>query len=139
MKHFFFTIIGLFFFQILSAQKETTFKTNGPDDYRESFYAFIHATIFVSYDKKIEDAALIIKEGKVDFLFIDGWHSINQVLDDWKFTEFLADGGVVGFHDTNCHPGPMLFVDNLNPDKYDIEKCCTTWMVDYGISFVSRK
>ena len=65
MKHFFFTIIGLFFFQILSAQKETTFKTNGPDDYRESFYAFIHATIFVSYDKKIEDAALIIKEGKV--------------------------------------------------------------------------
>ena len=76
---------------------------------------------------------------KFDFIFIDGWHSINQVLDDWKFTEFLADGGVVGFHDTNCHPGPMLFVDNLNPDKYDIEKCCTTWMVDYGISFVSRK
>jgi imidazolonepropionase-like amidohydrolase len=65
MKHFFFTITSLFFFQILSAQKETTFKTNGPDDYRESFYAFIHATIFVSYDKKIEDAALVIKEGKV--------------------------------------------------------------------------
>jgi len=76
---------------------------------------------------------------KFDFIFIDGWHSINQVLDDWKFTEFLADGGIVGFHDTNCHPGPLLFVDNLNPEKYNIEKKCTTYIVDYGISFVSKK
>ena len=76
---------------------------------------------------------------KFDFIFIDGWHSINQVLDDWKFTEFLADEGIVGFHDTNCHPGPLLFVDNLNPEKYNIEKKCTTYIVDYGISFVSKK
>jgi imidazolonepropionase-like amidohydrolase len=65
MKHFFFTLFSFFFFQIVSAQKETTFKANGPDDYRENFHAFIHATIFVSYDKKIEDAALIIKERKI--------------------------------------------------------------------------
>ena len=61
-------------------------------------------------------------EDSFDFIFIDGWHSINQVLDDWKFTEFLAEGGIVGFHDTNTHPGPMLFVDNLNPDKYIVER-----------------
>lgn len=76
---------------------------------------------------------------KFDFIFIDGWHSVNQVLDDWKFTEFLADGGVVGFHDTNVHPGPMLFIDHLNTEKYNVEKCCTTWLTDYGISFVTRK
>jgi hypothetical protein len=76
---------------------------------------------------------------KFDFIFIDGWHSINQVLDDWKYTEFLADGGIVGFHDTNCHPGPMLFVDHLDTNKYNVEKCCTTWLVDYGISFVTKK
>jgi dTDP-glucose pyrophosphorylase len=76
---------------------------------------------------------------KFDFIFIDGWHSVNQVLDDWKFAEFLADGGIVGFHDTNHHPGPMLFIDNLNPDKYIIEKKCTTFITDYGISFVSKK
>lgn len=76
---------------------------------------------------------------KFDFIFIDGWHSINQVLDDWKFTEFLAEDGIVGFHDTNCHPGPMLFVDHLNTDKYNVIKCCKTWLVDYGISFVSKK
>ena len=76
---------------------------------------------------------------KFDFIFIDGWHSINQVLDDWRFTEFLSDGGIVGLHDTNCHPGPMLFVDHLDTNKYNVEKCCTTWLVDYGISFVTKK
>ena len=76
---------------------------------------------------------------KFDFIFIDGWHSINQVLDDWRFTQFLNDGGIVGLHDTNCHPGPMLFVDNLDTNKFNVDKKCTTWLVDYGISFVSRK
>lgn len=65
MKHFFFALLAFGFFQNLSAQKETTFKINGPDDYRENFHAFIHATVFVSYDKKIEDATLIVKEGKI--------------------------------------------------------------------------
>ncbi len=76
---------------------------------------------------------------KFDFIFIDGYHSINQVLDDWKFTEYLAEGGIVGFHDTNMHTGSMLFVDYLNTDKYNVEKSCTTWLVDWGIAFVSRK
>lgn len=75
---------------------------------------------------------------KFDFIFIDGYHSINQVLDDWKFTEYLAEGGIVGFHDTNMHTGSMLFVDHLNPEKYNIEKCCKAWMLDWGISFVSK-
>ena len=74
-----------------------------------------------------------------DFIFIDGWHSINQVLDDWKFSEYLAKNGIVGFHDTNHHPGPMLFVDNLDTEKFIVDKKCTTYIVDYGISFVSKK
>lgn len=76
---------------------------------------------------------------KFDFIFIDGWHSINQVLDDWKFVEFLAPNGIIGFHDTNIHPGPLLFVDNLDPEKFNVEKKCTTYLVDFGISFVTVK
>jgi hypothetical protein len=90
----------------------------------------------------IEDIMSFVKSKgieKFDFIFIDGFHSINQVLDDWKFTEFLADGGIVGLHDTNCHPGPMLFVDHLNTEKFNVEKKCTTFIVDYGISFVTKK
>lgn len=72
-----------------------------------------------------------------DFIFIDGWHSINQVLHDWEYTNLLTDDGIVGFHDVTCHPGPHYFVKNLNRDKWLVsENCCPE---DWGICFVSRK
>ena len=73
------------------------------------------------------------------FIFIDGWHSINQVLDDWRFTEYLSKDGIVGFHDTNVHPGPKEFINALDTEKYYVDKKCTTLMMDWGISFVKRK
>ena len=39
---------------------------------------------------------------------------INQVLADWEYTNLLADGGIVGFHDTSCHPGPYNFIKALD-------------------------
>ena len=45
--------------------QETTFHRNGPDDYREGVHAFIHATIFKTYNTKVEDATLLIRDGKV--------------------------------------------------------------------------
>jgi imidazolonepropionase-like amidohydrolase len=45
--------------------QETTFKTNGPDDYREGLHAFIHATLYKDYKTKIDSAILVIKSGKV--------------------------------------------------------------------------
>lgn len=48
----------------LSAQ-ETTFKTNGPDDYREGLHAFTNVTLYKDYKTKIENATLVIKNGKV--------------------------------------------------------------------------
>src|ERR1700722_5917479 len=50
---------------IAFAQTETTFKTNGPDDYREAIHAFINATIYTNYNTRIEDATLVIRDGKV--------------------------------------------------------------------------
>jgi imidazolonepropionase-like amidohydrolase len=49
----------------LKAQTETTFHANGPDDYREGIHAFIHATIFKDYKTKIENATLVIRDGRV--------------------------------------------------------------------------
>ncbi len=51
-------------FTAISAQ-ETTFKTNGPDDFRTNLHAFTNATIYIAYNKKIDSAALIIKNGIV--------------------------------------------------------------------------
>jgi len=71
---------------------------------------------------------------ELDFIFIDGWHSINQVLKEWEYTSMLSQNGIVGFHDTNNHPGPTLFVDNLNNDWIVEKKCFHDW----GISFVKK-
>lgn len=72
-----------------------------------------------------------------DFIFIDGWHSINQVLIDWEYTRLLTDNGIVGFHDTSRHPGPYIFIRNLDKNKWDVnENCCPK---DWGIGFARLK
>lgn len=73
---------------------------------------------------------------KFDFIFIDGWHSINQVLDDWEYTNLLSDWGVVGLHDINHHLGPKTFINNMNEDIWQVEKRCPD---DWGIGFVWKK
>ena len=73
-----------------------------------------------------------------DFIFIDGWHSVNHVLKEWRFTEYLSDFGIVCLHDTNYHPGPRKFVNALNPEKYVINKTCLDKM-DWGITFITKR
>ena len=74
---------------------------------------------------------------KFDFIFIDGWHSVNQVLRDWEYTRLLNPGGIVGFHDTTCHFGPNRFVKALDRNKWDVEEnLCPE---DWGIGFAIKK
>ena len=77
---------------------------------------------------------------KIDFLFIDGWHSINQVLLEWEYTKYLSDFGIVGFHDTAYHPGPYFFLENLNKEHWNVvhNACCDN-PNDYGIGFTWKK
>jgi hypothetical protein len=76
-----------------------------------------------------------LNEVVIDYLFIDGWHSINQVLMDWEYTRAVRDG-IVGFHDVNYHPGPKKFIEKLNTDRFTIDKQCP---LDFGIAFIRRK
>ena len=48
-----------------SGAQETTFHRNGPDDYREGVHAFTNATIYKNYNTKLENATLLIRDGKV--------------------------------------------------------------------------
>ena len=73
---------------------------------------------------------------ELDFIFIDGWHSVNQVHKDWEYTKILSKNGIVGFHDTNEHPGPNLFMKALNTDLWDVEMLCKS---DWGVGFARRK
>lgn len=88
----------------------------------------------------LEDNLKKIKELGVeqfDFIFIDGWHSINQVLIDWEYTKLLGDKGIVGFHDTSAHPGPLKFVKALNRDIWNVEENLSP--SDHGIGFAWKK
>lgn len=72
----------------------------------------------------------------IDFLFIDGFHSIEQVYSDWELTKMLHPNGIVGFHDTAYHPGPNLFLRNLNKKTWHTEEnLCQSDINDYGIGF----
>jgi hypothetical protein len=74
---------------------------------------------------------------ELDFIFIDGWHSINQVLDDWEYTKILSKGGVVAFHDTTQHLGPYCFINSLDTSKWDVyTNVCP---LDYGFGYCKRK
>jgi hypothetical protein len=74
---------------------------------------------------------------EIDFLFIDGWHSINQVIDELLWVEMVKPGGYIVYHDTNVHPGPSKIVDLFRPDMFSVEKCCES-PLDWGISFVKK-
>jgi len=73
---------------------------------------------------------------ELDFILIDGWHSINQVLIDWEYTKILSPRGIVAFHDVNEHPGPYYFVKNLNQDVWNVDLSCPN---DWGIGFAWKK
>lgn len=73
----------------------------------------------------------------LDFIFIDGWHSINQVLSDWEYTKILSSGGVVAFHDVTAHPGPFFFINNLNTEKWNVvTNLCPD---DHGLGYCFKK
>jgi len=85
---------------------------------------------------------------KVDLIMIDGWHSINAVVNDWQFTEILSDGGVVLFHDTNVHTGPVAVLDAIDETIWDVKKFCLDKkkgkegkmiFADWGIAVAKKK
>jgi cephalosporin hydroxylase len=48
----------------------------------------------------------------LDFVFIDGFHSFNQVLHDFEAVQDLVvDGGIVAFHDTSPNLNKPSYVD----------------------------
>jgi len=73
---------------------------------------------------------------ELDFIFIDGWHSINQVLTDWEYTRLLSPNGIVAFHDISEHPGPYHFIRNLDTNVWNVDLRCLN---DWGIGFAWKK
>lgn len=103
------------------------------DDHSKGIYTMkCNSSNFEQVKNKLEEIGV----KSLDFIHIDGWHSINQVLDDWEYTRLLSNNGVVCFHDTTAHPGPYHFVRNLNPELWDVSILCES---DHGFTICHKK
>ena len=73
----------------------------------------------------------------IDYLFIDGLHSIYQVGKEIDLISLVRRGGVIGFHDISLHTGPNAWMDAFDPDKFEIYKFHAEG--DWGIGFLVMK
>ncbi|MBK8490033.1 MAG: amidohydrolase family protein [Saprospirales bacterium] len=55
----------------LAVYGQETFPYNGVSDQREGLYAFTGATIYTSYREKLDNATLLIRDGKVEAVGVD--------------------------------------------------------------------
>jgi cephalosporin hydroxylase len=77
---------------------------------------------------------------EIDFLFIDGWHSIDMCEAEWNaYTPFLSKNGIVGFHDTNHHPGPRWLLENIDSTVWKLTNFPSDETKDFGIGFAWRR
>jgi predicted O-methyltransferase YrrM len=80
-----------------------------------------------------------VQRRQFDFIFIDGWHSINQCLIDWEYTSILGENGIVGLHDTAYHPGPKAFMKAISRNIWTVEDNVIETKDDWGIGFAWKK
>lgn len=69
---------------------------------------------------------------EVSLLLIDGFHGIDNVINDWMYSDLVKVGGVVVLHDTNYHPSSLI-VDAIDTEFYLIDKHCIT-NYDWGLT-----
>ena len=74
---------------------------------------------------------------KLDLLTIDGWHSVNATINDWRYADMLSDHGIVLVHDTNFHPGDIALCEAVDSNLFWIRRACIGH--DSGITAFIRK
>ena len=103
----------------------------------------IHTMQTSSYER--DDILLKLKQlwqesGRkgIDLLFIDGDHSVNTMINDWRFAEYVNEGGFILVHDTNVHPGPVVVFDAINEALFAKERFCV-YEQDWGIAVIRKR
>lgn len=75
---------------------------------------------------------------KLSILFIDGFHSLNMVVNDFKYSDLVEPGGLIFLHDTNFHPGPNLLYRAVDENVFDKELYFDN-NNDYGLAILRKK
>jgi hypothetical protein len=86
---------------------------------------------------KVENFMIDKQIPAFDIIFIDGDHSLNMVLSDWKYTRMLSDNGTVVMHDINFHAGPREVYGAVNSNYYDKSAHCVQTS-DWGLGVLRK-
>lgn len=76
---------------------------------------------------------------QIDVLMIDGDHSLNFMINDWKYVELVRSGGLILIHDLNVHPGPHLVWDSIDEEMFEKKKYFCDVDNDFGLGVVWKK
>ena len=76
---------------------------------------------------------------EIDFLFIDGFHSVNITVNDWQYSEYLSKNGIIGLHDIAVHPGSYVVFDAINEQLFHKKKYFEKDIESMGIAIMKRK
>lgn len=74
----------------------------------------------------------------IDLLFIDGFHSLRMVLNDFRYADMLSEKGVIFMHDTNFHPGPNIVFRYVDENIFEKELLFVDHN-DYGLGILRKK
>jgi len=91
-----------------------------------------------SEKQKVYDKMNELGLNQIDFMHVDGYHSITEVLDEWEYWERMTPFGIMAFHDTNHHPGPIAVLDAVDPEIFDVVYY-GRGEPDWGVGVVRRK
>lgn len=79
-----------------------------------------------------------LKVNEIDMLVIDGWHSMEQLYKEWKYTRILSNVGVVFINSVNLYPGPYYITKSIDDTKYEIYRYLSD-VKDNGVCVAVRK
>lgn len=74
---------------------------------------------------------------QLDLLVIDGWHSVDVTVNDWRYTDMLSPYGWVVLHDTNAHPGSIAVFEAVDERLWIKQRWCLD--DDHGIATFKRR
>lgn len=112
---------------------------NKDDGRREHIHKPANRQAFIPADSEdLEFFRCGIADVLWDLFFIDGQHSVKQVLVDFSLAELVRPGGLVIMHDVNYHPGPRLVFDAVDPLVFDKASVCPQ-ADDFGLGILRRK
>jgi len=113
MKNLFLSVAIIF---CVTAYAQETFNVNGAHHKNHNYYAFTNATIYIDYQTKIENATLLIKDGKIEAAGVKVELPANVVTYNLKgkyiypsFVDLYSDYGMPAIKkDKNRNYGPQF-------------------------------